>query len=124
MHYYRYSICFKQQVVSEVLEGVSLSAISRKYGIRGSTTVKGWVLRYGDPLQLNEVIYVKMRKETDQLKALQKENQRLKLALADKTLAIDALESLLEVAGIDMEGLKKNTGLQPSGSVMPRANKV
>jgi transposase-like protein len=99
--------------VSEVSQGESLAAVSRKYGIKGMTTVKRWVLRYGDPSKLNEVIYVKMRKETDELKALQKEVQRLKVALADKTLAYDALESLLEVAGIDRAALKKNTGRPP-----------
>jgi transposase-like protein len=37
---YRYSVCFKQKVVEEVKAGLSLSAISRKYGIRGEGTVK------------------------------------------------------------------------------------
>jgi transposase-like protein len=109
---YRYSVCFKQKVVEELHQaGLSLSAISRRYGIKGEGTVKRWVQRYGNPEMLNEVIYVKMRKETEVLKALEEENRRLKLALADKTLAYDALETLLEVAGIDQEALKKNIGL-------------
>jgi hypothetical protein len=62
--------------VEEVKAGMSVGAISRKYGIGGAATVKQWVLRYGDPQMLNEVIYVKMRSETDQVKALQKEVQR------------------------------------------------
>jgi hypothetical protein len=41
----------------------------------------------------------------------------LKVALADKVLAYDALESLLAVAGIDAEALKKNTGRKPSAAV-------
>jgi transposase-like protein len=117
---YRYSICFKQKVVEEVKAGLSLSAISRKYGIRGGDTVKRWVQRYGDPGMLNEVIYVKMKHETDELKALRKEVQRLKIALADKTLAYDALEVLLEVAGIDQAALKKNTGLPRLGGVIEK----
>jgi hypothetical protein len=41
---YRYSVCFKQKVVEELQEGgLSLSAISRKYGIKGGSTVKQWV---------------------------------------------------------------------------------
>jgi transposase-like protein len=114
----------KQQVVKEVSQGLSLSEVSRKYGIRGSNTVRGWVVRYGDPTMLNEVIYVKMRKETDQIKSLEKEVQRLKIALADKTLALDALESLLIVSGIDTEGLKKNIVPQPSGIVTSLKNKA
>jgi hypothetical protein len=66
---------------------------------------------------LNEVIYVKMRHEADELKALRKEVQRLKVALADKSLAYDALESVLEVAGIDPAVLKKNIGRPPLGDV-------
>jgi transposase-like protein len=96
--------------VEELKAGLSLSAISRKYGIKGSNTVRQWVERYGEPQMLNSVIYVKMRKETDQLKSLQKEVRRLKIALAEKTLAYDALESLLEVAGIDQAALKKTSG--------------
>jgi transposase-like protein len=98
---YRYSVCFKQKVVEEVKAGLNISAISRKYGIRGGDTVKRWVQRYGDPGMLNGVIYGKMKHETDELKALRKEVQRLKIALADKTLAYDALEVLLEVSSGD-----------------------
>ena len=114
---YRYSICFKQKVVEEIRQGLSVSEVSRKYGITGSETVKKWVYRYGDPGMLNEIIYVKMRHETDELKALRKEVQRLKIALADKSLAYDALECLLEVAGIDQSSLKKNIGRLPSRAV-------
>jgi transposase InsO family protein len=56
---------------------------------------------------LNEVIYGKMKKETDVLKSLERENQRLKIALAEKTLSHDALAILLEEAGIDQNALKK-----------------
>jgi hypothetical protein len=59
-----------------------------------------------NPGMLNEVIYVKMKKETDELKALVQENRRLKIALTDMTLTYDVLETLLEVAGINREALK------------------
>lgn len=114
---YRYSLCFKQKVVEEIKQGLSVSEVSRKYGITGGATVKKWVYRYGNPGMLNEIIYVKMRKESDQLKALQQEVRRLKIALADKTLEHDALETLLEVAGIDQAALKKNIGLPRLGAV-------
>jgi ABC-type phosphate transport system auxiliary subunit len=52
-----------------------------------------------------------MKHEQDELKALQKEVQRLKLALADAVPERDAPESLLEVSGeyygVDMSTLKK-----------------
>jgi transposase-like protein len=118
---YRYSFCFKQKVVEEIKQGSSLPAVSRKYGIRGATTVKKWVQQLGQGHLLTEIIYVKMKHEQDEVKALQKENQRLKLALADATLERDALESLLEVAnahyGVDMSTLKKNFESRRFGSV-------
>jgi uncharacterized small protein (DUF1192 family) len=72
---------------------------------------------------LNEVVYVKMKDELDEVKTLRKEVQRLKVALADKTLAHDALESLLAVAGIDQEALKKNIGQRPFGTAPAKGSK-
>ncbi|MDR1887610.1 MAG: transposase, partial [Prevotellaceae bacterium] len=118
--YYRYSICFKQKVVEEIKEGASLHSVSRKYGIRGSNTVRNWIKQLGQDHLLTEIIYVKMKHEQDEVKSLQKEVQRLKLALADATLERDALESLLEVAneyyGVDMSTLKKNFESRQSGT--------
>jgi hypothetical protein len=51
-----------------------------------------------------------MRHEADELKSLRKEVQRLKIALVDRSLAYDALETLLEVSGIDQAALKKTSG--------------
>jgi transposase-like protein len=121
---YRYSICFKQKVVEEIRTGLSVTEVSLKYGIKGGNTVRNWVRRYGYPGMLNEVIYVKMRKETDTLKALAQENRRLKLALADKALAYDAIEILLEEAGIDQEALKKNIGCRSFGVVTKKGGGV
>lgn len=43
-----YSYQFKLQVVDEYEKGyLSLSALSRKYGIQGSTTVSKWIEKYG-----------------------------------------------------------------------------
>jgi transposase-like protein len=121
--YYRYSLCFKQTVIEELKKGLSVSEVQRKYGVRESSTITRWAKALGAGSLLNEVIYVKMRNETDELKRLKQEVQRLKIALADKTLAHDALESLLEVAGIDVAALKKNTGPGRSGIVPGNTSK-
>jgi uncharacterized small protein (DUF1192 family) len=42
-----------------------------------------------------------MRQDTERLNVLEQEIRRLKIALADKTPAYDALETLPDVAGID-----------------------
>ena len=47
---------------------------------------------------LNTVIRVKMRSEDDKIKQLELENKRLKIFLADATLAKELLEKLVEVA--------------------------
>jgi transposase-like protein len=44
--YYRYSFCFKQKVEEEIKQGESLYAVSRKYGIGGSNTVRNWVKQW------------------------------------------------------------------------------
>ncbi|MDR1984133.1 MAG: transposase [Prevotellaceae bacterium] len=62
---YRYSICFKQKIVEEIKQGERLQAVSRKYGIRGSNTVRNWIKQLGQDYFLTEIIYVKMKHEQD-----------------------------------------------------------
>ncbi|MDR1886398.1 MAG: transposase [Prevotellaceae bacterium] len=52
---YRYSICFKQKVVEEIKEGASLHSVSRKYGIRGSNTVRNRIKRLGRVYDKNPI---------------------------------------------------------------------
>lgn len=114
----RYSDCFKRKVVEEISNGSSISEVRRRYGITGCGTINNWLKRYSREDLLTEVIYVKMRKETDRLKELEEENKRLKIALADSTLAQRALESLVKAAnehyGTD---LKKNLSTAQSKRV-------
>ena len=107
----RYSNCFKLRVVQEVSNGSSISEVRSRYGIRGSYTVQRWIKKFGRTELLTEIIYVKTRTEMDRVKELEFENKRLKIALADATLAKDALESLLEVASEHYQtDIKKNLG--------------
>jgi transposase-like protein len=121
MKVYRYSICFKEKVVQEVSSGESVSSVMRKYGLKGYGTVKRWIVQYGREDLLNELIYVKMKNETDEIKELQKEITQLKVALADATLARTALESLVKVANEHYStDLKKNFGSALSSRVTPK----
>jgi transposase-like protein len=95
---YRYSICFKEKVVQEVSSGSSISEVCRRYGIKGKTTVQRWIKQLGREELLNEIIRVKMRGERDEIKRLEEENKRLKIALGESMLVQHALESLIEVA--------------------------
>jgi transposase-like protein len=116
--FYRYSNCFKEKVVQEVSSGSSISSVCRRYGIKGSSTVQGWLKKSGRKDLLNTVIRVKMRSEDDKLKQLEAEIKRLKIALADATLSIDILESLVEVANEHYQtDIKKNFGQALLGDV-------
>jgi transposase-like protein len=61
------------------------------------SVVSKWIKQFGREELLNTVIRVKMRSEDDKLKQLEAENKRLKIALADATLAKDVLECLILV---------------------------
>jgi transposase-like protein len=108
---YRYSNCFKEKVVQEVSSGRSISEVRRRYGIKGGNTVQNWLKKYGRKELLNTVIRVKMRSEDDKLKQLEAEIRRLKIALADATLANDVLETLIDVVNEQYQtDVKKNFG--------------
>ena len=108
---YRYSNCFKEKVVQEVSSGSSISEVCRRYGIKGGATVQSWLRQFGRKELLNTVIRVKMRSEEDRVKALEAENRRLKIALADATLAKDVLETLVDVVNEHYQtDVKKNFG--------------
>jgi transposase len=109
----RYSIGFKQKVVQEIeQEGLSVSEASRRYGIKGSHTVKQWVLSLGNKHLLNTIIRVEMKGERDRMKELEEEVKKLKLALADAYLDRDVHRTLVDIAkekyGLDLK--KKNAG--------------
>jgi transposase len=111
-----YSISFKQQVVQEVEQGASKGSVRRKYGIRGGETINKWLRKFGKHHLINQTIRVETMEEKDRVKALEKEVQRLKMALADAFLAQRSLETVIDEAnklyGTD---LKKNFGTSPSG---------
>jgi transposase-like protein len=107
----RYSNCFKEKVVQEVSSGSSISEVCRRYGIKNMSVVSKWLKQFGRNELLNTVIRVKMRSEDDKMKHLEAENKRLKIALADATLAKDVLETLIEVVDEHYQtDIKKNFG--------------
>jgi transposase-like protein len=108
----RYSISFKQKVVSEIeLEGLSISEARRRYGINGGETVTKWLKELGKSYLLNVMTRVEMKDEKDRLLEMEKEIKKLKVALADAYLARDCAEEVIKQAGrIYGEDLKKKFG--------------
>lgn len=117
--YVRYSEAFKQQVVSEIESGKFSGAFaaSRAYGIKGSTTVTGWLRRYGRDELIAKQITVSTMQEKDQIRQMRQRVGQLEKALADAHMNGMLQESYLEMAcerlEIDVEEFKKKhvTGL-------------
>ena len=112
----RYSISFKQKVVNEIeREGLSISAAARRYGIGGGSTIQKWLLDFGKNEYLNKVVRVETKGEKDRLKELEEENRKLKIALAEKTMQKDVLETIIELVNEHYQtDVKKNLGPKAS----------
>lgn len=111
---FRYSEAFKQQVLRELEEGKfgSMHSAARAYGIRGGSTLQGWIRRYGRTHLLRKVVRVETPKEVNEAKELRKRVRELEKALADAHIdsKLDAayLEIACRAAGIeDVDGFKK-----------------
>jgi transposase-like protein len=112
----RYSLAFKQKVVSEIESGqLSIGDARCLYDITGNETIQKWIRRFGKDHLLNKVVRIEMRDEKDRIRELEKRIRELESALANEHLRNIVLESLVEVAkedyGID---LKKKHGREPS----------
>lgn len=114
----RYSISFKQKVVKEIEdEGLGKMEAGRRYGIKGAETINNWLKEFGKSHLLNKIVRVEMKDEKDRLRELEKENQKLKIALADAYLARDCAEKVIEVASdLYQTDLKKKFGEKASPS--------
>ncbi len=112
----RYSISFKQKVVKEIEEeGLTFAEAMRRYGIKGGQTIQKWAVSFGRNNLLNKVVRVEMKGEKDRVKELEAQVKKLKIALADATLAKDALEALVEVVNEHYQtDVKKNLGQKQS----------
>lgn len=110
----RYSEAFKMQVISELESGKlrSRHEAQRKYGIPSNCTIPNWLRKYGKHHLLPGVLTVQTPDEHDRMKELEKENRRLKQALADSHLDAVLYQAWFKVAcqqfGVqDLEGFKK-----------------
>jgi hypothetical protein len=98
-------------VVREVEQGGGLEFTRKKYGIAGSGTIGGWIRKLGKHHLLNKIVTIQTMTEQDRLKLLEKENLRLKVALADAYMAKDCLEGVIRMADEEYQtDLKKSFG--------------
>ena len=108
----RYSLSFKYQVLRELEEeGISFEEIKRRYGIKGGATIQKWIRKFGRYHLINQVIRIETMEEKDRIKEMEKEIQKLKLALADSLLAQRCLEVVIDEANREYKtDLKKSFG--------------
>jgi transposase len=107
----RYGISFKQQVVNEFENGISLSELNRKYGIGGAHTIQKWVKKFGKSHLLNKVVRIETMDERDRVKQLEDELKAVKVALADSMMRNKCLEIVIEEANKEYKtDLKKSFG--------------
>jgi transposase len=114
----RYSEAFKLQVVNEVeSQGVTAESVRRKYGIRGSGTVNGWVRKYSNGNR-GKIIRVETPEQIDELKRLKERVKRLEALLADANidLAIERAYTQIACEGAGIKDVaefkKKHPGVQ------------
>jgi len=110
----RYSEAFKLKVVTELENGKldSMEHARRKYGIKGSLTIRKWLKKYGREHLLPRQVRIEMPNEQDQIQKLKKEIRNLKLALADAKVGEVLNQAFFEIAceelGVhDIEAYKK-----------------
>jgi len=111
----RYSENFKLKVLSEIETGrLSKREASRVYDL-SSGSIQKWIKKYSKFDLQNQRIRIETMDERDRLKELEKENRRLKEALADKDVKLLVSDAMLEVLRKQMgfksvEELKKKYG--------------
>ncbi len=93
----RYSLAFKQKVVSEIEAGkFCISQAKRIYDIHGALTLYNWLRKLGKGHLIEKVVRIEMKDEKDKFKELQRKNQELESALAQAHLRLLMYECLME----------------------------
>lgn len=116
----RYSVAFKQQVVSDLEDGRfgSIEAAREHYDIGGKGTVRRWLGKYGRNYLIPKVVRVEKPGEADQIRQLRGQVEQLQKALGQTQLEKILEESYLREAcralGTDVEVFKKKAVTTPS----------
>jgi transposase len=112
---YRYSMAFKQKVITEIESGkYSLRQASKIYNVSDVSLYK-CLRRFGKNHLIGKIVRIEMKGEADRIKQLEAEKKALESALAQAQLKIITLESTMEVAEeIYKIDFKKNVGLKGS----------
>lgn len=120
---YRYSLAFKQKVVSEIESGqFTLSQAYKFYDIPGRCTIQKWIKKFGKNHLLSKVVRIELPDEKDRIQALksrvtelERQKQELESALAQAHLKELSLEALIACVSEHFQtDVKKNFGTDAS----------
>lgn len=105
----RYSLAFRQKVVSEIESGkLSISEARKLYDINGCETIQCWIKKMGKNQLLSKVVRIEMIDETNQLRELNRQIKELESALAQAYVKNLSLEKIIEIASKEYgEDIKK-----------------
>jgi len=111
----RYSLAFKQKVITEIEEGIySISESSRVYKV-STKSIYNWLKEFSKDHLINRIVRIEMRDEADRIRELEKEKKELESALAQAQLKIITLESTIESAEeLYKVDFKKKSGTKAS----------
>ena len=117
MNVIRYSKAFKMQCVQEVEAGALCAyEVQRKYKVKSSATVMGWVRQFGSG-KYGKIIRVEKAGEVNVTSQLRTELRRVKEALADTYMELALEKAFLVVACERMDqtvvDFKKKHGGRP-----------
>jgi transposase-like protein len=130
---FRYSDSFKRQVVEDLESGrfSSIEAARFHHGIKGSMTVRKWVVRLGQNHLLAKVVRVEKPDEAELVCGLRREIAQLQKALGQTQARSLLNESYLELAcarlGEEVEAFKKKSAgkrcIDPGNVLAPSSPK-
>lgn len=107
----------KRSIVKEIESGkLTVEQARREYGV-ASQSVYNWIYKFSRYLQKNKVMVIEEQSEASRSRDLEKRIKELEAALGRKSLEIDVLNTLIDLANKDFKvDIKKNFGPNVSNS--------
>jgi transposase len=124
---YRYSECFKREVIGALESGrcASVHAAQERFGIKGSLTISRWLKRFGRNDLKTKVVRVEKPEEADRIRELQKQVARLERVLgqtqAENLVHAELLKTACQRLGEEVEAFKKKHAGMPCTGLSPGA---
>ena len=116
----RYSESFKIKLIKDLESGrfSSIHQAQLHYGIKGSGTIRNWLIRYGRNHLISKVVRVETPDEKQKMKELKAEIRQLKEALGETQAENMLNRAFLKIAcgelGQDVEAFKKKAATKRS----------